>query len=209
MLPATSSRLFSASITLLAQELEQAKGQLVLISRLLPSGRLYAVERVQPSIYALCRLGDWVKEEELRVSHGQLFLSGLEDSPIKNRKPSAGRGSSTWWSSTEIQKCDVHPPHTKSGERGIRARKLLRPCSDPGSLAEAPSTSNKDVVAARSELGVADVPYEVNEPAIEPLEPANSEQAPEEVFEKLRVQYLDTLYISKVREICVAMLGPR
>ncbi|KAI9844426.1 MAG: hypothetical protein M1837_005627 [Sclerophora amabilis] len=68
-----ASRLFSSNIVALEHSVvdgmwASSKGPVVLLARLDADRSRYAVERVERGVYALCKLGDWVKAKELRAN---------------------------------------------------------------------------------------------------------------------------------------------
>jgi DNA replication regulator SLD3 len=195
-LPSGSSRLFSASVDVLDQELDQFKGQYVLIARVVSNGKLHAVERVQHRIYALCRLGDWVTEEDLRALSRLPPVACSQSPSVDSRQPASSGRNAPWWLPTMIEKGDVNESEDLVRPL-LRARKLLKVDSghnEDGNGSRLPQDVNATVPRAES----ADISVQIPQVASEPVEAGFAQQTPEEVFEKVRRQYLETLYISKV-----------
>jgi DNA replication regulator SLD3 len=179
----------------------------VLIAMLFSNGRLCAVERVQRGIYALCILGEWVNEEDLRALQGRPAITGSQISSVESIQLPAGKASPAWWIPTRLDREDLYADKHLAGPR-LKSRRLLRTCPDPVEDGGKPQSSTKDGNAIVPQVEIANVTVQVNDAATEPVEPALAEQTTQEVFEKVRYQYLETLYISKARKLPAMLLVP-
>lgn len=198
--PFPATRLFSAaSLPSLEPPLHderRPKEPTVLIAGLEEHGSLYAVERVQHGIYALCKLGDWVKLEGFQIS-----TSGSLDciSRPASRWRQSGTSKGDWWSNAAIE---VRGAGTDTQLRVPEARHvrnvqlcMQRPASDlpPADFepCEKELLSHQDSEKLVQECVVTDEHQPGDFGAL----------LPEEVYEMIRVQYQEALYISKVTEL--------
>ncbi|KAK8166982.1 DNA replication regulator SLD3-domain-containing protein [Phyllosticta citrichinensis] len=194
-----SARLFSAHIEALepkplnedatAREngagLESPK---VLITRLQGSTTLFAVERVRRGVYALCKLGNWVKVEDLEQASARTRPQSQYANPTKALKHGNG---GAWWAGAALAD---QQPDIKVGKGMGRAPRLSMGRPKPTAL-------QKEVQNAP-----ADDPFvetQPQDPFAEPMAvdgPDSQLERPQtakEVFQALVHQYLDMLYLSK------------
>ena len=189
----SQSRLFSAYVR--ALEHEEAKDQVsavVVVAELEPDRSLYAVERVRQGLYALCKIGKWVNIGDLRAA----ALAIRKGATRYKRKPSSFQESKGWWDATAVdpfndaegpavKKLRVHP----SGPIQFNMRPSLS-----GTL---PKSHDCDNVAVPVESGAAMDPLIT--PASGPEEvQCTTGPCAQELFDTLRSQYLEALYLSKV-----------
>lgn len=197
-LPVT--RLFStASLPLLEPPLHEARGSkepLVLIAELEDYGSLYAVERVQQGTYALCKLVDWLKLENL----GKLAWksSGYKSRPALRRRQNSP-SKSEWWSNAalEVRGVELNTQLQVPNSRLVRNVQL---CMQRASI-ERPNTG---VEPRGRGLSKPEAPEDPMQDCIvrDKLQPGDcGVLLPEELYEMIRVQYLETLYISKVMNL--------
>lgn len=201
--PVTSSssfpvtRLFSiASLPLLETPLHEARGSrepIVLIAELEEHGSLYAVERVQRGIYALCKLVDWLKVEDLGES--ALKSLGCSSRPALRRRQNSS-SKSEWWSNAALE---VHgaEPDTQLQVPKARPARNVQLCMQRAPI-EHPTT---EIEPRDKDLPNHERPEDPVQDCIvgDTLQPADcGALLPEELYEMIRVQYQETLYISKV-----------
>lgn len=201
--PVTSSssfpvtRLFStASLPLLETPLHEArlsKEPLVLIAELEDHGSLYAVERVQQDIYALCKLVDWLKVEDLEKS--ALKDLGYNSRPALRRRQNSP-SKNEWWSNAALE---VHSVELDTQLQVLKARLIrnVQLC-----MQRAPSEHPTTEIEPR-ETGLLnhEEPEVPTQDCIvrDKLQPGDcGALLPEELYEMIQVQYQETLYISKV-----------
>jgi DNA replication regulator SLD3 len=194
-------RLFSATRTVLDATLEAAGGQLVLIARLITNGKLYAVERVEAGIYALCRLGNWVAEENIRALQRQSTTSPSQSQSIPPSQLPAGGGVLQWWHWTKIETKDVHPEAKLDGQRP-KTKGLLKICANDATENRRPMASSDISGELMRHARDINTISEAPNPVVELVDTSFSKQTPQDVFEKVRQQYLETLYTSKVCKPC-------
>ncbi|KAB2576076.1 hypothetical protein DBV05_g5318 [Lasiodiplodia theobromae] len=194
-----STRLFSAYVEALechAPESKNAQEQeedvpatpKVLVTRFeADNGSLYAVERVRRGVYALCRLGAWVKEED--VGAVRAHPAGLPYAqPLKALRKEDGR---LWWQRVAV----ASPPSTNAS---------TTPVDRAEGHGAAPRLSMrrpvpKIVHAAPKRLEDAD-PFVDSAEQAGQLPVGDVEERPqtaEEVFQTVVQQYLEALYLTK------------
>ena len=180
-------RLFSARIESLEED--QHEGRLsnqpmLLIAQSAADDRLYAVERVQDGIHALCRLGIWVTSKSL-----QGFQTGATSCSLGQRariKEQLRSPTDKWWRGAAIEPEPKTLYHVSSAQKapGIRLclqKPITNTCSPM--LLAGQKQSNK----SPEEAGCS--PDDMIEEAT---------QEPEELLAMIRSQYQDFLYASKV-----------
>ncbi|KAI9759088.1 MAG: hypothetical protein M4579_002605 [Chaenotheca gracillima] len=179
-----SSRLFSADIYALEGARSSSSEPTILVAELDTDRSRYAVERVNKGLYALCKLGDWVKTEELRSS--SLVIN--EESVA--RRARARRKS--------VAAAEVAKEGRKSLLGRMESRESSLALKDPGlktfedGVTQGSQTPAEGDVAAEASDEDFDAPTLPELPA-----PPLSDQTIQEVLDMVRVQYLEALYISK------------
>ena len=157
---------------------------MVLIAQSAADDRLYAVERVQEGIYALCRLELWVTTGLLKGLQAEATSCSLgQRARIKERPRSP---TDKWWRGAAIEPEPRVPYHESSAQKASRVRLCLQKpvhntCPPMPLIGE--KQSNKPPGEAGSSLGGM-------------ME--DTTQEPEEMLAMIRSQYQDFLYASKV-----------
>lgn len=184
------AQIFAAKIPSIDNALQRSSCQQPLLiarsCRREPS--LYAVERADASLYALCPLGRWVTVKMLE----QLQGPGMP----KLKKPRHERINpldSDWWRILTLENDDT--PWIAPGKRGLgnlpKTRLCLerRPVEEPPPLVDetqspAPAFGKPEssTVQPSADIELGELP----------------QKSSEDVFAMLRTQYQDNLYISKV-----------
>lgn len=186
--PLPPSRLFETHVKILELEDRMGTQPMVLIARLDDGRTLYAVERQDRGLYVLCQLGSWINLQQLR-------LAAVVSKEDMSHKP-LGKTIIT-------NEAAVAPlPTLKFSQKKKLAIEAIQ------SMVKRPST-------AVSETRSGTVP-----PEISPEPPTQGQAVPEpivqlsapEIFDNVRNQYLETLYLSKASsnpKICGVLLIPR
>lgn len=185
------SNLFSARIRALEEIEHEDQGSnqaTVLIAQSAADGRLFAIERVQEEVYAMCRLGSWVGVNMLE----QLQTLSIDTArPQKRqRQEQLGLPGDEWWNTAAADSWSKgrDGQGKKSGvekTHGVRLR-LQMTEQKPTAQAQTTQEISQAVLQETSEKVVTDMVVE-------------AVQDPEEVFKMIRVQYQEALYASKVR----------
>ncbi|KAF2862822.1 hypothetical protein K470DRAFT_268771 [Piedraia hortae CBS 480.64] len=166
------SRLFKACVGVLEKCHEWNSGPHVLIAEETREDRVYAIERVQKNLYALCRLVEWVKRLPLDNEESvEEFL------PVKRQK---------------CQLIDKVQPRRKN----VGATTNTRPSSASAMLG-LPKLS-AEIIAEEKPAPVTAPPTELpTEPLVAEVRPPEKPHSAQEVLEEFSKQYLEALYISR------------
>ena len=192
------SRVFSASeltLEVLTTARQRGQEESVLIAERDEDHRLYAVELVRQGIYALCRLGGWVRLEDFgkpvtkakKLSHGDYATTATHDSQ--------------WWRKAALDlKSGMRETERTSETQGIRL--LMKPPPSRMKLATV-----KDSTAAC--VNTSDTPVDRSE-SMSVIAVNGCDQLPQppstdsvDIYGMIRAQYLETLYINKVSSECI------
>ncbi len=157
---------------------------MVLIVQSAADDRLYAVERVQDGIYALCRLGLWVTSRLLEGLQSEATSCSLgQRARINERLRSP---TDKWWRGAAIEPEPKVLYHISSAQEAPRIRLCLqKPVHNtcPPMPMVGQKQSNKSPEEAGCSLGGT-------------IEETTRE--PEEMLAMIRSQYQESLYASKV-----------
>ena len=171
----------------------------VLIAESAINDGLFAIERVQEGIYAMCRLGNWVTVNAIE----QLHIIPVDiANPQKrqcHKQPRIRQNS--WWSAAVV---DFKTPskYDPSKDPGFKQTREVRLClHKPQQCSNTPAQDTQEIppsiMQGQAESSVRDTLQE-------------AAQDPEEVLKMVRAQYQDALYTSKVRlplvQISVSLL---
>lgn len=165
---------------------------LVMVAELETEDSLYAVERARRGLYALCKLGSWVKIRDLHAA----ALVARDDATTIRRKSPKLCGQGNWWDSAAISPSDasqkVVVERSKVDAPGAVHVRMKPPISDAF-----PKTYERPKVSTpRDSEVVAGVP---TTPTSGPGElQCTAEPNAQESFDMIRCQYLEALYLSKV-----------
>ncbi|KAL1637994.1 hypothetical protein SLS58_009111 [Diplodia intermedia] len=165
----------------------------VLVTRSEADGSLCAVERVRRGVYALCKLGAWVREED--VGAVPAYAAGLPYArPLKALRREDGRH---WWQRVAVAAAppvvgtargDGHaPPPPRISMRRSVPNIVQQGAPPPRRLEEA-----DPFVDSAAEQ----VPLAAGQPPVEGVE-ERPPQTAEEVFQAVVHQYLEALYLTK------------
>ncbi|KAH0565575.1 hypothetical protein GP486_001025 [Trichoglossum hirsutum] len=182
-----TARLFSAHIKALESEISNdsvGKDPAVLIARIEADQSLYAIESVSKGVYALCKLGSSVKEKVLL----EAASCSRDELQPNTTEQGFATSDSAWWRFAQV------PPVFKSQSRRASA-------AGPSSVVLSMRCQKQRVHPETPySQGNSGDPYTSN-PIMQPSESmegtATTEQSAQRVFDMIRTQYLETLYISK------------
>lgn len=177
-----ANALFSAHIDVLendeGREGSSKDAPKVLIARYDTKRTVYAVERVRPRVYSICRLASWLKEKDV----GDLWdPSNLEAYPVLPQPKNSTATVGEWWQHAAIEPQSAERP-AKRPRMSMMRKQVPKPTKDTTQRFDSPVTSETQATSAIP----ADIPAE-------PLQPPS----PQEQLESLVQQYLDTVYLSK------------
>lgn len=183
----SAPRLFSAHIRALEDdEPGHPYRALVMVAELETEGSLYVVERVRCGLYALCRLGGWVNIEELRPA---ALAFKKHAAPVMHR-PLNVLGQAIWWECAAIDPLDA--------DGDLRAKRLK--ANSSGSIRLKMRSSVPQTSPEPSRCGRAAVSLQLEPPTPGSCErTCGVEMSAQESLDTLRCQYLEALYLSKVR----------
>ncbi|KAF2266912.1 hypothetical protein CC78DRAFT_531340 [Lojkania enalia] len=177
------NRLFSADIEILekpynANNVENPP-QKILIARYETNKLLYAIERVQPHVFSLCKLANWLKEKDVGDLWDPAKLALYPRHAEAEQKESEGE---VWWKQATLQTLPDERP-----QKRVRIAMLLpKPeiIESEVSLAHSAQAVSEDT---RIDQNTIHVPGDV--PVAAP--------SPQQLLENLVQQYLDAVYMSK------------
>lgn len=169
---------------------------------------LYAIERVDTGLYALCPLGQWVTIEALEQVHA---VSVNVIAPKKPRHERVDPQDSDWWRDLAIK--DDGAILLRSDRRETEIPRNVRLCLK----ARPPAKDTPVLDTLQLPLSVTKEPIPIiadvctnsasHEPPMQTKEGLRNEEEPcllstqstEDVLSMLRIQYQENLYISKVK----------
>ena len=162
----------------------------MLVARHEEDGLLFAVEQVHHGIFALCKLGNWVKEDDI-AKHDR--SEGVLRQQITGvRRNSTALNQSEWWHSAVIKEV----ASTNGNEaRSNPTRSIISPSPQisitkigPGqTLSEARDSTPQTFEVENTTNLATELAHE------SPLKPST----PNEVYSNTIQQYLNTLYLAK------------
>lgn len=158
----------------------------VLIAQSTDDDGLFAVERVQDGVYAICGLGNWVTVNSLK----RLKAVTIDIVPPRRRRrqEQPGHPGDKWWSTAAVDSsfgngCDGYEKTAKTyGVRLCLQTTKQKPIVPAQITQKIPQSSSKDQTR--------NVPTDIMDEVA---------QDPEEVFKMVRAQYQEALYASKVK----------
>jgi DNA replication regulator SLD3 len=183
------SRLFETHVKILELEERMGNQPVVLIARFEDGRTLYAVEREARGLYVLCKLGSWVDMRQLKAA----AVMSKQEMPNETEKH-FGRNSL-------LQQKDALPSSTTESHKYDKKKRLAIEAIQ--SMVKRPSTTMSTElpqVESSTKLETEDLlstlPISTDSPGLveAPVPPTG-----EEIFDNVRTQYLEALYLSKVR----------
>ncbi|KAK8250270.1 DNA replication regulator SLD3-domain-containing protein, partial [Phyllosticta capitalensis] len=192
-----SSRLFSAHIEALEAKICQdedattrgneqpIESPKVLVTRLQASKTLCAVERVRRGVYALCKLADWVKVEDLDGAEQASSTARLQSRYVQPAKALKNEHGGAWWTGAALSD---QQPDAEAARKTDKTPRLQMGRPKP----KGDTQMDDPFVDTQPQDPFAD-PMSVDGPDMQPARP----QTAEDVFQTLVQQYLEMLYLSK------------
>ncbi len=187
--PLPASRLFEAHVKVLDLEERMGNTPAVLIARYGDGKSLFVVERVEQNLYVICRLGSWVSLSRLCTG---AIISKHQASGMASRLET---GSVLYEDKVELR---VTPESSKYNKKKRLAIEAIQ------SMVKRPSRdglcTQQDEVVPCSQSGTVLVsqPSTGLEPEVT-QDDINTRPMATEIFENIRSQYFEALYLSKVR----------
>ncbi|CAN9477697.1 unnamed protein product [Alternaria alternata] len=190
----TPNSLFAAQIDILEHETDTQQdhaGPRILVARLEAKNTLYAIERVQPRVYSICRLASWLKEKDVTDLWNPTNLKVLPARP-KTEADTAGQGK--WWHQAAVETHAVELPAKRARMTMIRPKSrqetTIEQVQQPEMTIEASGIEHLDMV-----------------PTEHPLELMPDAPSPQEQLDLLVQHYLDAVYMAKT-SLAYLVKGP-
>lgn len=179
------NRIFSAKKTFLEASLSPKKhpaGPVVLIAESVVTPCLHAVEQVQPGIYALCQLCSWVTLKDL----DRLIFNSKAQPNIRSLEKAILPGN-RWWHEATLQG-DRAVQISQSEQRKPWVTEGFQLCL------KAPMRQNPLAASPEGTMALA-----VSENMVQDMPLQETTQSIDEIFNMIRLQYQEALYMSQVR----------
>lgn len=197
------SRFYESHIRVLDLENRRGGGPYLLIARLDKAGTLYAIEACEKELYTVCKLGSWVELGSLR-RNATLACDQLLDLPRKEREEARP--------SQPLTTPGLHKAHKErriaiEALQSVVRKKRTQSVSTLPSMGEGGLTPPTALADSDPSSTATQDPPPTQENQCPPQPPPDSSQQPcvpppppsgEELLEKIRSQYFDALYRSKV-----------
>lgn len=181
----TANSLFSAQISILEQDEGENKDIIgspkALIARYDTKRALYAIERVRPRVYSICRLASWLKEKDVADLWDP---SNAASYPGITRSEVSVSGDGQWWQHAVVESKPVEPPAKRA-----RVSMMRRPL--PVEPAKEENTPRYDTPVQQDTDNAHITSFEEQGELIHQL------PSPQEQLAALLEQYLDAVYLSK------------
>lgn len=163
----------------------------VLIARLEFDGSLVAIERVGGGIYALCRLGNWVKLDQLRAAASVV----RNEAPPHYRDGLSVEEGLEWWEAAKVDSPRL--PNRK------RIKIVHDTTGCPAGTKQADANLNREEGPSSPRAPAQLETNTLSQPAqemltINEIPVATTEPTTQDIFEMIQIQYLESLYVSKV-----------
>ena len=200
------SRFYESHVRILDLENRRGGGPYLLIARLDKTGALYAVEGYEQSLYTVCKLGQWVELRRLRskatLSCDQLLDLGREE-PAPEKKAGAALTTPVQHKASKEKRIAIEALQSVVRRKRTQSVSTLPPMGDGGLTPPTTATdSGPSSTAAQepaptqeSRSSLPPPPPDSSQPCAPPPPPSG-----EELLERIRNQYFDALYRSKVCE---------
>ncbi|KAL9596809.1 MAG: hypothetical protein Q9179_004486 [Wetmoreana sp. 5 TL-2023] len=189
------TRLFSAHVPALENTIAQEQSHqtpYVLIAE--RNGKsMYAIERVQPGIYAQCRLGNWVTVRHL---HGLQLPEMPVAAPVE--KPRF-HGTEKWWRSLVAYGDGDMPPPFESRTQSSR-QKVCFNLEKPQYVCREPALPIKEVSLVMPERPPSATGANLEGAPRETLPQLRADQTfqdPDDLLRSVKAQYMESLYKSR------------
>lgn len=181
--PFANNSLFGSHIDVLEDDVStednREKTPRVLVARYDTKRTLYAIERVQPRIYSICRLASWLKEKDVAELWDPASLRVYPTALALNKSTIE---SKDWWKHATVEAAAAERPSKRVRMTMMRKEPTPEPVKEDAQQPDCPPTSEPQTTA----------------PAfIDTAEDHYTPPLPQEQLESLVQQYLDALYMSK------------
>ena len=185
------SRLFETHVKILELEGRMGSQPMVLIARLDDDRTMYAIEREDQGLYVLCQLGSWVDLHQLKASAivSKRYLSGTTERPLEPGVVPQALPLMT----PEPSK------YSKKKRLAIEAIQSMvkRPATGPLTEHQPSTTSFNSLEESRFNGHITAGPV---------LDSNAAQPTANDIFENVRTQYFEALYLSKVCVLFVPCL---
>ena len=197
------SRFYESHIRVLDLENRRGGGPYLLIARFDKAGTLYAIEAYDKGLYTVCKLGSWVEIETLR-SNATLACDQLLDLPREEDEEAKP--------SQPLTTPGLHKAHKErriaiEALQSVVRKKRTQSVSTLPSMGEGGLTPPTAFADSGPSSTATQDPPQTQENQCSPQPPPDASQpyvppppSGEELLEKIRSQYFDALYRSKVSE---------
>ncbi|KAF2731156.1 hypothetical protein EJ04DRAFT_514753 [Polyplosphaeria fusca] len=177
----TPNTLFAATIDVLETHHEAQTENIappkILIARYETNKALYAIERVQPRVFSLCKLAGWLKEKDV----GELWdPSTLDTYPAIVKVEHTDTPDEEWWNQAAIK---INPEEPAAKRPRISMLRAKPAPVDPKSM------------LPRCDSALDSGPTDAN--MANPLNIITEPSTPQQLLETFVQQYLETIYMSK------------
>lgn len=199
------SRFYESHIRVLDLENRRGGGPYLLIARFDKTGSLYAIEACEKGLYTVCKLGSWVEVGPLR-SKATLACDQLLDLPRTEGgkvKPSQPLTTPGLHKANKEKRIAIEALQSVVRKKRTQSASTLPSVGEAGLTPPAASTDSGPASTAAQEPP----PTQENQQSLQPSPDASQPCVPppppsgEELLEKIRSQYFDALYRSKVRNM--------
>lgn len=187
--PLPASRFFQAHVKILELEVRMGNIPMVLVARLDDGKSLFVVERVEHNLYVLCKLGSW-------VNLSQLCATAIVSRNKPDKLVASGHEMHTCFQGNDGEK-QVIPGFNKYSKRKRLAIEAIQ------SIVKRPSRepliTTQGVSSICSQSAAAVEPHSQEQIKVEtPQEHVIVRPMANEIFDNLRSQYFEALYLSRV-----------
>ncbi|KAI9722279.1 MAG: hypothetical protein M1812_001751 [Candelaria pacifica] len=185
----SSARLFSANVPALDALRAAKRGAIVLIAKLETERSLYAVESVARGTYAVCKLANWLKIEELRAAAS---VARIESWPTR-QDHGFSEQYTEWWRSAVSERTKEDSQRAKRRQiTASNAVQLLM--KQPKCRVQQQSPKASSPVSSPSQINSNIELSHAPDGCNQPLKAGPTAQ---ETLEIIRTQYLEALHLSK------------
>ncbi|KAF4620089.1 hypothetical protein G7Y89_g14730 [Cudoniella acicularis] len=187
LMPSTNvlpqSRLFEAHVKILELEERMGSQPMMLIARLDDGRTLYAVEREDRGLHVLCRLGSWVN------------LQQLKDAAVVPRQELSKRSERAFGISAGLPNTAILIATSETSKYTKKKRLAIEAIQSMIKRPTTAMTESRMINPEPERVTESQSTVELVEPAV-PEEPVSQPTAAE-IFENVRTQYFEALYLSK------------
>lgn len=174
---------------------ERAAPAAVLIARLEKSGLLYAIERIREGIYALCKLGSWVTLKELRAAASVV----CDDTSVAAGKELPVSSGCNWWESAALSVPGKFIPVKRQKLGNGADVRIMVTCPARPPQTGTPAPLNTTIPVQIQDESVLDASWAPSSGVEDAQKLDKADDSTVDPFQMIRAQYLESLYISKVR----------